>query len=442
MPISQTYTNLLHECIRFKSISTDPAHEQDCADTANWLKQQFEANGFDVGVYEGYGNPVVVARYTVADDAQTCLIYGHYDVQPAAAEDGWQTNPFEFTEHNGRFYGRGVVDNKGQVMVHIASAFDLIQAGELAYNLLFVIEGNEETGSDKFDAFLRDHADILTADFALISDGEVVQGNPVIELGFRGTFSANITVRTASNDLHSGLFGSTVPNAIHELSAFVAGLHDETGRVTIPEFYRDVEAIDETVRERHKAVADTEEFRQLAGSRHVKTEDGNDVYTQTGMRPALEATGIWGGYTGAGFKNIVPAQASVDLNIRLVARQDPAHIAAKLEEYAREQLEQTGEIEVQMSEQVPATAVSTDNPYVGIAQQMLAHAFGQDPVFKFCGGTLPIAYYIESILGMPQVFVPLVNEDCQMHGVHENFEREQLEKSLEFSRQFLASASS
>lgn len=436
--MTDTYTTLLTDFLAHRSVSTDPAYEQACRETADWLSARFQEHGFDVQQHDGYGNPVIIARYTADPSYETCLIYGHYDVQPAAYEDGWASDPFTLTEQNGRLYGRGVVDNKGQVMVHIATIFDLIAAGTLGYNVVFVIEGNEETGSPEFGTFLRNHADALRADFALISDGEVVQGAPVIELGFRGTFSCRVSVQTAASDLHSGLFGSTVPNAIHVLSDFVASLHDTEGRVTIPEFYRDVRTPDPAVQERHGAIADTEAFRQLADARYVQTEDGNDVYTQTGLRPALEATGIQGGYTGDGFKNIVPAHASVDCNVRLVADQDPAHIAARFEEYARQQLETHGEVSVSVGEQVPATAVSTDNPYVMVAQQMLAHAYGSEPVFKFCGGTLPIAYYIDQTLGIPQIFVPLANEDCQMHGVNENFERQQLERSLNFSRRFFS----
>lgn len=179
------YKKQLSEFITYKSISTDKSYKSEIEGVVKWLEDTFKENEFAVNVVHGYGNPIVVARYEVSNLYETCLIYGHYDVQPANKEDGWRSDPFELIEDNGRLYARGVVDNKGQVLIHMATIFSLIKEKNLNQNIVFMIEGDEETGSPKMPQFIKDHAELLNADYALISDGE--RGDvPTIEVGFRG----------------------------------------------------------------------------------------------------------------------------------------------------------------------------------------------------------------------------------------------------------------
>lgn len=437
-----TYKALLPEFVAFPSVSTDSGHKDDMTKTADWLKQTFEKEGFEVSVVEGYGNPIVVAKYTIpnADEStERALIYGHYDVQPASEHEGWHADPFTVTEKDGRLNARGVIDNKGQVLVHIATVFELIKARKLAYNVTFMIEGDEENGSEKLGAFIENHKDLLEANFALVSDGEITQGMPTIELGFRGGLNTTLTVRTSHTDLHSGLFGGAVPNAGLTLNKFVAKLHDDENRVTIPEFYDDVDPIDAEVSKANAALPfDENEYKERTGTKTLDTEPEYDFYTQTGLRPAVEVIGMELGYTGEGYRNAIPSWARVKLNFRLVASQDPEKIAEDFKVYARKNIPDYADVEIDMATPWKGIKLNIDNTYIGRAKHILETVYDTKVLFKYCGGGLPIVTSFHDQLGIPQVLVPLANEDCNMHAVNENFLISQLEKSLQFSETFFS----
>ena len=179
------YIKLLKEYISFQSVSTDQQFKPEMTKTAHWLNKQFTSRGFNVQLVEGYGNPIVIARYTVDEGLPTVLVYGHYDVQPATKEEGWQQSPFELLETSTKLFARGAVDNKGQCTIHMTTVFELIKQDNLGYNVVFMIEGDEETGSPDLPKFIEDYRDDLAADFALISDGEIIANKPMIETGFR-----------------------------------------------------------------------------------------------------------------------------------------------------------------------------------------------------------------------------------------------------------------
>ncbi len=436
MSADSLYHSLLREALPIQSVSTDPAYQNEMKRMADWLKKQFRARGFRAETVKGYGNPVVLARYEVDPSAETLLVYGHYDVQPAVKGEGWTAEPFSYYQGSGRIYGRGVSDNKGQVLMHIATAFELIEHGELSYNLLFLIEGDEETGSSGLEQFLRDRRSQLQADAALVSDGTTPEQRPTLELGFRGTFNAAVRIQTAPSDLHSGLFGGAVPNAAHLAARLIDRLRDKRGRVAVPGFYDGVKTPGRTDRQ---VVSQTAErrFLKLAG---VKTRSGEtrfDHQTQTGRRPALEVTGLESGYTGEGYRNSIPATAQVKLNIRLVAGQDPKAIQKNLKRFARELLPEARSVACEFERAVPAALLAEDSPFIARAVEVLRRAGRREPTREYCGGTLPIATYFERTLKLPQVYVPLANEDCRMHGVDENLTLSQLRRGLNFSRQFL-----
>ncbi len=435
MSASTLYRTLLDSFIAFKSISTDPAHKGDMEACASWLGGEFAKRGFSVGVVEGYGNPIVVARYE-AGCAETCLVYGHYDVQPAQP-DGWHGDPFAVTEKDGRLYARGAIDNKGQVLVHIATIFELIEQGALAYNVVCMIEGDEETGSPDLPRFIEEHAHLLASDFALISDGEIVSDEQVLELGFRGGFNAEVTVRTSDKDLHSGLFGGAVPNAGWVLSRYISNLHDENNRVSIAGFYEDVAPVSQETKDAMKRIPfEYESYKTISGTGALLTHDEHDFHTQVGLQPNIDVTGVSVGYTGEGFRNAVPGTATAKINVRLTAEQDPHKEAERFIEYTKSAMPPYALADIDVS--FPYTGIKLDlnNKYIQHAQAMFAKVCGKEPLQKYSGGGLPIVTHYNDTLGIPQVLAPLANEDCNMHGVNENFSLAQLERALLFSEAF------
>lgn len=431
------YKNLLREFVRFQSVSTEIKFQKEIQKTAAWLKNLFQRNGFVVEVIKGYDNPIVVASYFNESLNKTVLVYGHYDVQPASKKEGWESEPFELREKNGRLYGRGVVDNKGQILVHIVSVIKQIKNNSLGYNVKFMIEGNEETGSPLLGKFIQKNKRLLKADFALISDGEIVGERPNIEVGFRGGFNALLTVKTSKTDLHSGLYGHTVPNAIHELAKVFAGLYDDNNRIVIPGFYDDVELIPEEIKKANQKIPfSLKKHKQISGAKVLLTEPGVDFYTQVGLLPAIEATTIIGGYMGEGFRNGIPSTATAKVNFRLVQHQKPEKIARLFKKYLRTILPRYVDFDFKMIDPYKASKIDTQNEYVAEAKRVLTSVYGREPIFKYVGGGLPIVSSFNQVLKIPSVLVPFANEDCAMHAVNENFDLSFLKKAMGFSRKF------
>ncbi len=438
MEINSQYRPLLSEFVAFKTISTNSAYRNDIEKAVSWLERTYTQHAFDVRVVSGYGNPVVVARFITNPEFETCLIYGHYDVQPAQ-KDGWYGDPFTVVEKDGRLFARGVIDNKGQVLVHMATIFALIKEKRLRYNVVFMIEGDEETGSPHLERFIKENADVLQADFALISDGEQTNDLPTIELGFRGGFNATVTIKTSDKDLHSGLFGGAIPNAGYVMSTLLSKLHDENNRVLIPGFYDTVDPVSETIQDANKKIPfDFETFKTISGTRALLTHDAYDFHTQIGFMPNVDITGVSVGYTGEGYRNAIPGNAMAKINFRLTATQDPETLAKKFVEFVHTSMPSYADVQIDVSFPYRGIAISTDNPYVRRAEESFRIACHADPLRKYCGGGLPIVTHYNDHLGIPQVLAPLANEDCNMHGVNENFSLVSLEKALAFSEHFFS----
>ena len=434
------YRKLLTGYIRDKSISTDQQFKDGISATVKWLHGLFASRGFTVTVIEGYDNPVLVAHYEINPAFQTCLIYGHYDVQPADVADGWDSEPFTATERDGRFYCRGAIDNKGQNLIHIVSIFDLIKTGKLGYNIKFILEGNEETGSPKLPKLIADKKDLLKADFTLISDGELTAETPTIEIGFRGGFNLTLTVTTSNTDLHSGIYGGAAPNAAHELAKLIARFYDTDNHIAIEDFYEGVDEITPDIKVNNEKIPfNREEYERISGTRSLLLEPGYDYYTETGLRPTIQVTGVKTGYMGEGYRNGIPASATAKINFRLVIRQDPEKIVRLFSDYVRKQLPDYVDAKIEVSDPYNGIKLTIDNPFVKKAYQKLAAAYGKEPIYKYVGGGLPIVTLFNDILGIPNVLVPLANEDCKMHAANENYAVEYVQKALVFSKSFFSS---
>lgn len=427
----EEYKKLLWELVALKSISADSSCRDDIGRTASWLADTFRAHNFSVETINGYGNPLVLASYIADPSLETCLLYGHYDVQPAKKEEGWLTDPFVLTERNGRLYGRGAIDNKGQHLIHMLSLFDLIAKKQLGFNIKFMLEGNEEVGSPYMQKFIREKKDLRSCDVVLISDGELTAGLPTIEMSFRGVINATLTIKTADNDLHSGLYGGAAPNAISEAAKFIAGLHDKNNTVTIAGFYQDVESVTPG-----NNPFDMEKFKHNTTTKLLLTEPGYDFYTQTGQRPSLEITGIQSGYTGEGYRNSISGKAIVKLNIRLVPSQDPEKIIDAVRIYVKKVMPSYVDFSLSFDDIAKGIKLSIDNAYIRQAATILEKVYGTKPLQRYVGGSLPIVTDFENTLHVPQLLIPLANEDGMMHGLNENFDITFIEKALKFSMEF------
>lgn len=433
----KTYKELLTEFISFKSISTDPEYDSEIQSTVNWLSNLFKEHNFDVQVVTGYDNPLVIASYIKDESLPTCLVYGHYDVQPASKEDGWDSEPFELTERDGRYFARGVLDNKGQVLIHIYNVLKLIYEDNLAYNVKFFLEGNEETGSPNMARFMQENSDLVKADIALISDGEITFEHPSIELGFRGVLNCTINVKTSNKDLHSGLYGGVSPNAARELIKILDQLVDDNNKITIEGMYDSVVTPDQASIDANNNIPFTfEGYQENTGTSAILTEPGWEFYNQLAFRPSLEITGLESGYMGVGYRNAIPAKASAKINFRLTAHQEPEEVGKLIVKYIESLVPEYVELEVKVEQLSKGVELNANNDYVEKASSLLKNAYNKDVLLKYCGASLPIVTDFKELLGMDQVLVPLGNEDCNMHAANENFTIDILNKGLEFSYNF------
>ena len=436
------YKQLASEYISFRSISTIPSAEE-INKTVNWLKQLFTVKQFATEIIFGYDNPVVFANKFIDKNIPTILIYGHYDVQPASTEE-WKRDPFEILEKNGRLFARGIVDNKGQMLVHLVTVFELLATKKLKYNVKFLIEGNEETGSPNIGKLLEKYRDKLKSDLILISDSALLRNHPTIEMSLRGVFNTTLTIRTSNKDLHSGLYGGAVPNSAQIASEFISKLRNNSGLININGFYDNVDLPDEKFLELSKMIPlNNEEFSDLTGTKKALLEENQNFYSQTGLRPTLEVTGIQSGYTGVGYRNSVPAETVLKINFRLVPKQEPDEILEKFKKFTEKTLPDYVDYDFALPEKTEGTVkpimLNHENKYTKKAIDLLEVIYQKKVLYDFNGATLPIVVDFVNILKTDMLMVALANEDCNMHAVDENFDLQSLEKALEFSNKFLSS---
>jgi len=423
--------------IGLKSISTDMAFQPDIQATVEWLTTQFKQNGFKVDILQGpTTNPVVVAHYHISDDVETILNYGHYDVQPASIEEGWNQDPFTLAIYEDRVEGRGVVDNKLQTFIHIFTAFELIKRGQLKYNLKFMIEGNEESGNQDMEKLIVEHADLLTSDYILISDGEI-GAYPSIEMSLRGGGNFTLNFKTSNEDTHSGLFGGIMPNAAMELAIFLSKLKNpKNGRVLVPGFYDGVIPVSAEILQTNKTLAESIDILPLTGTKVLIGE--HDRLTQNGFMPTLEITGYNTGYTGEGYRNAIPGKAFAKINLRTVVPQDPQAVFNSIRAYAEEQIPEYVEWMITDDSVYQGVRVNTDTPMVQHIMALQEEIYGVKPILTACGAGIPIVTSFQTLFGADALLVSLGNDTCRMHGVNENYELIYLERGLQLSERLLS----
>lgn len=435
------YRMLLQELIRFRSISTDSQYAQTMHDTAAWLQQQFALRGFTSEVVTGYGNPIVVAQVTVNPDQPFTMIYGHYDVQPADRSDGWESEPFELTERNGKLYGRGVVDNKGQVLIHIASVFALLEQGSLAKNTLFVLEGDEETGGSGIGKWLNERGKEFAVNEVIISDGEMPY-QPVMTAALRGSFNTTVTVRTANTALHSGLFGGATPNAAQELAQLITQLNDPTRYLAASGIFTD--QAPSTAEKELAQTLDSQRQSMLdqTGVQKFFTDTDGSFSVRTGLVSMITVSGMTSGYVGEGYANIIPNTATAKINVRVAAGSDAGEVFERLSQVLRTKTPAYVQLEVASPDElVGPVKVDVTAPAQQAVRELLSGVYGKPVLVEYCGATLPVVTDIQQVFGVDPLLVSLGNDDCNMHGINENYDIQLIKRGLAFSERFFGKQS-
>lgn len=436
----ENFKKLLKELIAFKSISTDSQYQDQVDQTAEWIANLFQKNGFKTEIIKGYDNPVVFASYEVSSEAETVLVYGHYDVQPAGKQDGWDSEPFELTEKDGKLIARGVVDNKGQFLIHAYSVLELIKQNQLKYNIRFLIEGNEETGSGKISGLLKERKELFKADHVLISDGEMPY-KPMVTTSFRGILNTTIRYKTANNNLHSGLYGGAVPNAAEELSRLISKLNDPEYLSGIIGFYeKDSSLSSEDILKCQEIDKSRKDVLGKTGIKKYFSNNRESFTATTGFKSMHTVTGFKSGYTGEGYSNIVPNLAEAKINFRIAWDQDPEDIFNKFSEFIRNNTPEYVEFEIDE----PAQLIKPIKVDLSLSKhqetiRLLEKVYKKEVLIDYCGAIIPIVGDFQEILGTDPLLVSLANDDCNMHGVNENYDIGLIEKGLEFSKEFFKS---
>ncbi len=421
----------LFEFLRIPSISTDPEFAKDCLRAAEWLAEELTSLGFEARVAPTAGHPMVVGHYRSSNDnAPHALFYGHYDVQPADPLELWERDPFdpqilERSDGTKAIGARGVSDDKGQLRTFIEACRSWrAVTGDIPCNLTVLFEGEEESGSPSMEPFLREHAEELKADFALVCDTTMWNAKtPAITISLRGMAAGEIEIHAAKRDLHSGLYGSAARNPITLLSQILGGLHDADGKVTLPGFYDDVSEISPEFLEMWQRLDfDDAAFLGNVGLSVPAGEKGLSVLEQTWGRPTAEINGIIGGYTGEGFKTVIPAKASAKISFRLVPHQDPEKIWASFEAYVRGQLPDDCDVVFKKRGGSPGLALSAEDPVLRSCAASLQDEWDVETVLMGSGGSIPIVGDFKSMLGMNTVMVGFALDDDQIHSPNEKYE--------------------
>ncbi|THH36932.1 M20 family dipeptidase [Aliishimia ponticola] len=419
------------------SVGADPAMAQGMEDARSQIEARLDMAGFRnrqrLQPGDHSGQPAIYAERLDAPGKPTLLVYAHYDVQPADPLDKWQTPPFTVTERDGRLFGRGISDDKGPMLIALEalSAFIAVE-GALPVNIKLLIEGEEETGSPSLPGILEEHRALLKADAVLSADGARWLPDLVaLNVGSRGNAGFEIRLQTAGQDLHSGRYGGIVRNALHEMSRLIASLHDASGRIAAPGFYDGVTDPSTAEREEISGIPFDENsmLGPIGGAAHG--EAGFNTLERLWLRPTLDVNGMWGGYTGAGSKTVIPNEAFAKLTMRLVPGQDPqhvqdaviAHLEALLPEGAT--LEITGERGA-----CGAYAVPGGHPLLCAASDALAQTTGTTPRKVRIGATLPLTEMVKRILGLDTVMFSFALSDENFHAPNEFFRRSSIADGL------------
>jgi acetylornithine deacetylase/succinyl-diaminopimelate desuccinylase-like protein len=395
----------LFDLLRIPSVSARSEHTADMVRAAEWLRADLARIGLTASIHATAGHPIVLGEWRGAGaGAQTYLIYGHYDVQPAEPLELWESPPFEPTIRNGKIFARGAVDDKGQLFAHIkALEAHLATRGTLPCNVIVLAEGEEEVGSDHLSAFIESHADRLRCDGVLISDSAMfAPGIPSVLSSLRGIAYFQIDVEGPGGDLHSGSYGGAVVNPAMVLARMLSTFHDESGKVAIPGFYDRVAEWDPEVRAQIRALPfDERRFQEETGASALGGEAGYSTLERIWTRPTCEVNGLLSGYTGEGAKTVLPAKAMAKVSCRLVPDQAPDDIERLLRAHVERQAPAGVRVTLRTLHGGMPWRASLTGPLYDAGRRALAKAFGREPVIVGEGGSIPVVHDFAQLLGAP-----------------------------------------
>lgn len=420
----------LFELIRIPSISADPAYKGDVAKTAKVVADHLKKAGCDtVEVHETKGHPIVYGEKIIDPDFPTVLVYGHYDVQPPDPIDLWETPPFEPTVRktdnhpDGAIFARGACDDKGQAFMHIKAFEAMLKNGELPCNVKFMVEGEEEVGSSNLYTFCREKADKLSCDVILVSDTSIIANDcPSITTGLRGLSYVEVEVTGPNRDLHSGVYGGAVANPINVLADMISDLIDKDGHITIPGFYDDVEEVPAAERKMmNEAPHDEEAYMKDLGVKALKGEKGYTTIERASIRPTLDCNGIWGGYTGAGAKTVLPSKAHAKISMRLVPHQNHEKITQLFKDHFESVAPDYVTVKVTPLHGGEGSVTPTNTPEYKAAEAAMEKTFGKKPLPSREGGSIPIVALFEEVLGVKTVLLGFGLNSDAIHSPNEHF---------------------
>lgn len=424
----------LFELIRIPSISSESEHKFDMLKAAEyWKKSLLEAGADKAEVLQTAGNPVTFGEKIINPNLPTVLVYAHMDVMPVDPIDLWKSKPFEPEIRDGKIFARGADDDKGQSFMHVKAFEFMVKTNQLPCNVKFIIEGEEEIGSPNLRKFMEENRDLLKSDVILVSDTSMIAADiPSITIGLRGLSYMEVEVTGPSRDLHSGLFGGAVANPIYVLSKLLASLIDENGKITVKGFYDDVLEIGEDERaEMAKAPFNEEEYKKALELEELTGEKNYSTTERTGIRPALDINGIWGGYTGEGAKTVIPSKAYAKVSMRLVPNQNYKKVSKLFEEHFVSIAPKTVKVKVTALHGGQGYVSPMDIPAYKAAQKAYTQVFGKKPVPFRSGGSIPIISTFEEVLGIKSILMGFGLESDAIHSPNENYPLELFFKGIQ-----------
>lgn len=428
------FLNELLEMLRIPSVSADSRHKEDIKKCAQMVKQRLlEAGADKADLHETGGHPVVYGEKIIDKKLPTVLVYGHYDVQPPDPLELWHSGPFDPVIKDGRIYARGACDDKGQFYMHVKAFETMSKTHTLSCNVKFIIEGEEEVGSENLEAFVRENKDLLKADIVLISDTSMISmEHPSIETGLRGLAYMEVEVTGPDRDLHSGVYGGAVANPATILCKMIASLHDENNHITIPGFYDKVVNLSDAERKAlNEAPFDEKEYKKDLGVKTLWGEKGYTTLERTGIRPTVEVNGIWSGYTGEGAKTVLPAKAHAKISMRLVPDQKSADIEKLFTEYFKSLAPDYVTVKVIPVHGGEAAVTPTDSVAYKAAEKAIETTFGKKPIPTRGGGSIPVVALFEEVLNVKSVLFGFGLDNDNLHSPNEKYDLFNFYKGIE-----------
>lgn len=426
----------LNEFLKIKSVSSLSEHKADVVEAANWLERQLLHAGMEkVEVIPTEKHPIVYGEWLKAgEDAKTILIYGHYDVQPVDPLHLWETEPFQPTVRDNKLYARGASDDKGQTFMHIKAVEAMLKSeGELPFNVKFLIEGEEEIGSPNLDGFVEAEKERLRSDVLVISDTPMLEpGKPAICTGLRGLAAIELTVKGAKGDLHSGLYGGAVPNALHGLVELLGTMRNKDGEIAVPGFYEGIEALADEEKESLAALGSGDEsMKAETGVSALVGEKGYTSRERTWIRPTLEFNGVFGGFQGEGVKTVIPAEATAKITCRLVPGQDPEDILAKIEQHIEANTPAGMSVTTQRHDTGKPFAAPVTDPAFAAAARAYEKVYQTEVAYTRMGGSIPVVETFDVQLNVPIILMGFGLPSENFHAPNEHFHLENFDKGLE-----------